>query len=82
MGCPEARGLGVAQELIAAIEAWAARLRASSLRLLVMSDNSAAIGLYRKTGFVFDGEGPRPFRLDAPRRTLMMTKAIAPAERD
>ncbi|GAA2069166.1 GNAT family N-acetyltransferase [Streptomyces albiaxialis] len=59
---PEARGLGVADALIAEIERWARQQGASALRLAVLPDNAPALALYRRKGFVPDGERHGPAR--------------------
>ena len=49
---PEARGRGVARELIEAIARWAAEQGAIDLRLAVMPDNDRARRTYERAGFV------------------------------
>ncbi|MGQ5260968.1 GNAT family N-acetyltransferase [Micromonospora sp. ZYX-F-536] len=49
---PEARGRGVGDRLIAAVETWALRSDARTLKLAVIPGNEAAITLYRRNGFV------------------------------
>ncbi|MFB7471908.1 GNAT family N-acetyltransferase [Kitasatospora sp. NPDC056184] len=49
---PRARGRGVGDGLLAAVEAWARRRGSTSLRLAVLSGNAAAVALYRRHGFV------------------------------
>jgi ribosomal protein S18 acetylase RimI-like enzyme len=53
---PGARGHGVADRLLAEVEAWAVRTGADALRLAVLSDNTAAIALYERRGYVPAGE--------------------------
>jgi ribosomal protein S18 acetylase RimI-like enzyme len=53
---PVARGRGVGDLLIRAVERCAAERRAATLRLSVMPDNSRAIALYERHGFVDTGE--------------------------
>lgn len=72
---PEARGKGIARELIAAVESWAGNGGASTVRLSVMSDNTSAIGFYEKLGFAFDAVAQR-LRSNDARRELAMTKPI------
>ncbi|MFG2332411.1 GNAT family N-acetyltransferase [Streptomyces sp. NPDC048604] len=48
---PEARGRGVGDRLIAAVEAWALRTEADALELAVLPDNDSALALYRRNGF-------------------------------
>jgi ribosomal protein S18 acetylase RimI-like enzyme len=49
---PAARGRGVVDELIAAVQAWARQAGATTLRLAVMPGNEPAIAVYRRHGFV------------------------------
>lgn len=49
---PEARGHGVGDQLIAAVEGWARRTGGTTLTLGVFPGNAAAIALYRRHGFV------------------------------
>ncbi|MET8307857.1 GNAT family N-acetyltransferase [Micromonospora sp. NPDC005173] len=49
---PKARGRGVGDRLIAAVETWALRSDARTLKLAVIPGNEAAIALYRRNGFV------------------------------
>ncbi|MEU5155748.1 GNAT family N-acetyltransferase [Glycomyces sp. NPDC021274] len=48
---PEARGRGVGDALIGAVEQWARRSGAGTLRLSVAAGNPAAAALYRRNGF-------------------------------
>ncbi|MDN3242534.1 GNAT family N-acetyltransferase [Glycomyces tritici] len=48
---PQARGRGVGDALIAAVEQWARRSGARSLLLSVAAGNTAAAALYRRNGF-------------------------------
>jgi ribosomal protein S18 acetylase RimI-like enzyme len=48
---PEARGRGVGDALIAAVEQWARRSGAGTLLLSVAAGNAAAAALYRRNGF-------------------------------
>ncbi|WP_380281142.1 GNAT family N-acetyltransferase [Kitasatospora purpeofusca] len=54
---PRARGRGVGDGLLAAVEAWARRRGSASLRLAVLPGNAAAVALYRRHGFVDAGGG-------------------------
>ncbi|MER5349850.1 GNAT family N-acetyltransferase [Kitasatospora sp. NPDC002551] len=54
---PQARGRGVGDRLLAAVEAWARRGGGTSLRLAVLPGNAAALALYRRHGFVDASEG-------------------------
>ncbi|EIC84374.1 GNAT family N-acetyltransferase [Serratia sp. M24T3] len=49
---PQFRGLGIADRLMAAVEAQALQLQLPSLYLETGVDHLAAIGLYKKRGFV------------------------------
>jgi ribosomal protein S18 acetylase RimI-like enzyme len=53
---PKARGRGVGDRLIAAVEAWALRSAVKTLKLAVIPGNEAAIALYRRNGFVSNGQ--------------------------
>ncbi|MEU0807065.1 GNAT family N-acetyltransferase [Streptomyces sp. NPDC005970] len=53
---PEARGRGIADQLIAAVEAWARQSGARVLKLAVIPGNGPAIALYQRNGFVATGE--------------------------
>ncbi|MFI1954630.1 GNAT family N-acetyltransferase [Streptomyces xinghaiensis] len=53
---PDARGRGVADELLAAVEMWARRSGATALKLAVIPGNEPAAALYRRHGFVATGE--------------------------
>lgn len=53
---PLARGRGVANQLIAAVESWATRSSVSTLRLSVIPGNEPAIALYRRHGYQVTGE--------------------------
>ncbi|MBQ0986300.1 GNAT family N-acetyltransferase [Streptomyces sp. F63] len=53
---PEARGRGVADRLLAAVERQARRAGATQLKLAVVPGNDAAVELYRRHGFVATGE--------------------------
>ncbi|HEY9368601.1 GNAT family N-acetyltransferase [Streptomyces sp.] len=52
---PEARGRGVGDRLIEAVEAWALRSEAYALELAVLPDNESAVALYRRNGFDLAG---------------------------
>ena len=49
------RGLGIGQQLIAALEAWAADHGIERIVLLVADGNVGAIRLYRRLGYLDDG---------------------------
>ncbi|MFF2952475.1 GNAT family N-acetyltransferase [Kitasatospora sp. NPDC057965] len=52
---PRARGLGIGDDLLGAVEEWARRRGSTSLRLAVLPGNTAAVALYRRHGFVDAG---------------------------
>lgn len=52
---PVARRSGLASALLEAVRAWAKSQEVSTLHLLVTSNNSAAIALYRQCGFAETG---------------------------
>ncbi|MGH9151833.1 MAG: GNAT family N-acetyltransferase [Acidimicrobiales bacterium] len=58
---PERRGSGLAQQLVAAVVAWALELGGSGLVLDVSEDNRRARRFYESTGFVATGEA-KPLR--------------------
>ncbi|MER5388329.1 GNAT family N-acetyltransferase [Saccharopolyspora sp. NPDC002686] len=49
---PKARGRGVGDYLVGAVQAWAVRAGAVALKLAVIPGNESAIALYRRNGFV------------------------------
>ncbi|MFR0355143.1 GNAT family N-acetyltransferase [Streptomyces sediminimaris] len=51
-----ARGRGIGNRLVAAIETWALASGAAALKLAVLADNEPAIALYRRHGFMATGE--------------------------
>lgn len=53
---PDARGRGVGDRLLAAVEQWARQERAEVLKLAVVEGNAAAAGLYRRNGFQLTAE--------------------------
>lgn len=55
---PEYRRLGVARALLAALEDEAAALGCCAVRLEVRRDNTAALALYLRTGYVQFGQYP------------------------
>ena len=56
------RGRGVGTALVTAAEAWAREHGLHKLALSVFPHNQAAIGLYRKCGFVEEGRLARHVR--------------------
>lgn len=55
---PEARGNGVARQIVAAALAWSEARSVDRVVLDVMRDNPGAIELYRSIGFAEDPAGP------------------------
>jgi ribosomal protein S18 acetylase RimI-like enzyme len=72
---PRARGLGVADALIAAVEEWAVASGASALQLAVLPRNGPAVPLYERHGFAFTGEPGEPLP-DRTARELVMAKPL------
>ncbi|MFE2726007.1 GNAT family N-acetyltransferase [Kitasatospora sp. NPDC059327] len=72
---PRARGRGVGDRLIAAVETWALRSGATTLKLAVIPGNEPAVALYRRNGFVVaeEGGGLTP---DGATRERVMVKAL------
>jgi ribosomal protein S18 acetylase RimI-like enzyme len=75
---PSMRGRGAGDALVARVIEWARALRAPALRLWVVEDNHAAIGLYARHGFVDSGERQR-VREDDPRIEIGMVLDLAAA---
>lgn len=71
---PDARGEGVGDELIRAVERWARSTAASAVRLNVMDNNRTAAALYERNGFRFTGEVAEV--LPDGRRELVMEKQL------
>ncbi|MCD9194763.1 GNAT family N-acetyltransferase [Streptomyces albireticuli] len=73
-----ARGRGVGDELIRAVERWAAgRERVTALQLAVMRGNEHALALYRRNGFEVTGR--LGDALPDGRREHVMTKPLSHA---
>ncbi|MEU8298463.1 GNAT family N-acetyltransferase [Micromonospora sp. NPDC048909] len=53
---PAARGRGVGDTLVSSVVRWAQKSGGDQLRLAVTHGNEAAVGLYRRHGFVTTGE--------------------------
>lgn len=70
---PDARGLGVGGRLVGAIEEWARGRGVRTLWLAVLPGNEAAIGLYRRLGFVRTDEVGE-LMPDGVTRELVMAK--------
>lgn len=75
---PVARGRGVDDELVLAVERWARRTRAGVLRLSVAEGNEGASALYQRQGFVYTGELGN-LMPDGVRRELVMSKKLSPS---
>ncbi|WP_327682734.1 GNAT family N-acetyltransferase [Kitasatospora sp. NBC_00458] len=75
---PGARGRGLGDRLIAAVEAWAQHAGSTSLRLAVVPGNEAAVALYRRNGFAATGEPGAPLPGGATTE-YVMTKRLPPA---
>jgi ribosomal protein S18 acetylase RimI-like enzyme len=72
---PSARGAHVGDRLVEAVSAWAREAGYPQLWLSVVPDNTAAIGLYRRQGFV-DTEVEGELMADGVRRELVMVKDL------
>ncbi|MEV7281507.1 GNAT family N-acetyltransferase [Streptomyces sp. NPDC093111] len=72
---PEARGRGVAGRLITAVETWARRSGARTLRLGVLPGNDPAIALYARHGFTPSAR-PGGLLADGRTRELLMAKEL------
>lgn len=70
---PTVRGRGVGDLLIADVERWARGRHLDTLRLAVFPDNTAALALYRRAGFIPSGERDRQLP-SGPAQELVMTK--------
>lgn len=73
---PRARGRGVGDALIEAIKQWARGRDATTLRLSVMPDNPAALGLYQWHGFSDTGE-PGELRRDGLTRERVLAVQLS-----
>jgi ribosomal protein S18 acetylase RimI-like enzyme len=73
---PVARGRGVGDLLIRAVEQWAVERHATTLLLSVMPDNGKAIALYERHGFADVGE-LSDLRPDGVRRGQVMAKSLS-----
>lgn len=69
---PGARGLGVGDRLIGAVEGWARASGGTTLTLAVLPGNEAALALYRRHGFT-------ELRFDGVTGERVMVKALRPA---
>ena len=75
---PTARGRGVGDALVKAIEQWARDRGARVLRLDVADGNRAACQLYQRNGFTFTGE-LGDLMADGVRRERVMAKSLEPS---
>ena len=74
---PKARGGGLGTRFLCAIDDWAVREGVSRLELTVMAHNTAAIGLYRKCGYVREGLRHRSLIVDGVEvDELLMAKLL------
>lgn len=72
---PAARGRGVGDQLIAAIQDWAVRSGRPALKLAVIPGNEPAVALYRRNGFVVSDE-PGSLLSDGVTREQVMVKTL------
>lgn len=77
---PAARGQGVGDRLIRAVEEWARQAGAGVLKLAVSDGNENAVALYRRSGFADTGE-TGDLMPDGVRREHIMAKALGPNAR-
>lgn len=75
---PAARGQGVGDQLVGAVERWARQVRAGVLRLAVAQGNENAAALYRRNGFSLTGE-LGDLMPDGVRREHIMAKNLSTA---
>jgi ribosomal protein S18 acetylase RimI-like enzyme len=70
-------GQGIGKQLLHEIERWAHKQQLMRLELTVMSHNERAIGLYKKIGFVIEGEAVHGLIVDGqPRNEYYMAKIL------
>jgi ribosomal protein S18 acetylase RimI-like enzyme len=72
---PSARGRGVGDRLISAVESWAVQSGAATLKLAMIPGNEPALALYRRHGFVVTEE-PGSLLPDGVTREQVMAKAV------
>ncbi|MFF4974571.1 GNAT family N-acetyltransferase [Streptomyces sp. NPDC001083] len=77
---PLARGRGVGDRLVQAVERWAAERGARTLRLSVMPDNHTAVALYERHGYTDTGE-PGDLLPDGTGRERVMAKSLVTVPR-
>lgn len=75
---PAARGRGLGDQLVAAVERWARQVPIGVLRLAVAEGNDAAAALYLRNGFSFTGE-PGELMPDGVHWEQVMAKRLRPA---
>jgi GNAT superfamily N-acetyltransferase len=71
---PTARGRGIGDQLLGAVERWARQVGADTLTLAVADGNEAAAVLYRRNGFRCTGESH--LMPDGVRREQIMSKTL------
>ncbi|WP_429758150.1 N-acetyltransferase family protein [Bacillus sp. S14(2024)] len=70
-------GQGIGKQLLHEIEQWARKQQLLRLELTVMSHNERAIALYKKIGFVIEGEAAYGVIVDGqPRNEYYMAKIL------
>jgi GNAT superfamily N-acetyltransferase len=72
---PEARGKGLGDALMTAVEDWARRAGARVLKLSVVEGNDPAHKLYLRSGFT-DTDEPGDLMPDGVRREIVMRRAL------
>jgi GNAT superfamily N-acetyltransferase len=72
---PRARGRGVGDVLLAAVEGWARQAGARTLTLAVLPGNEPAVALYQRNGFV-DAGGLGDLLSDGMSRERLMVKVL------
>jgi ribosomal protein S18 acetylase RimI-like enzyme len=75
---PAARGRGIGDRLVAAVEQWARQVPVNVLHLAVSEGNDRAAALYLRNGFSFTGELGE-LMPDGVRREQIMAKRVGPA---
>lgn len=72
---PDARGRGVGDILIRAVERWARETQARELHMAVAEGNSAALGLYERHGYT-RVDGSARYMPDGVRCEYMLAKVL------
>lgn len=72
---PAARGSGLAEELVRAVEKWAVEHDLSRVLLDVVEDNLPAIRLYQRLGYVPTGDA-EPLRSDPAKNVLRFSRNL------